>query len=260
MSERLGRVRRVAPETPAGDLDAELARRPPHVATRIATLADRYGVRFEATCNASTALFNYEYLDLLDGAHDAWRLAPPRPATLHDAGCGSFAYAAALAAFFRPARLIGVELEGYRRLRDGANRHERALGYLASLPGAEFRVADYATIVERAELVTAFFPFVTPGPVLAWRLPLRVLRPAALYGRIAANLRPDGRFLTVNLHDREAQVADAYAQAAGLRCLARHARTRLIHADRPPVVVSLWCADATRGTMDAVPVEPPEAP
>lgn len=236
LSERTGRVRAPRPEAPAGTLPP-LA---PEAATRIADLRARYGVAFETKLGARSALNCYEYLDWLATAYGAWRRPMPRARELHDVGCGGFAYARVLQLCFAPQRLVGVDVEGYRRLRDGANRRERVLGHLAELPHAEFVVADYATLERRADLVTAFFPFVTPGPTLAWRLPLTVLQPAALFAAIARNLEPDGQLLMANHGVDEAQVAAGHASAAGLRRIADHECVRLVDAEAPAAVISLW--------------------
>jgi hypothetical protein len=236
LSHATARVRGPRPETPARTL-------PPLPATaqaRVEQLRATYGVAFEATYAARTALACYEYLDWLDAAYAAWRIPPARPDELHDVGCGGFGYAAALHRYFAPTRLVGVDVDGYRRLRGGVNRRERVLGHLLALPGAEFVVADYATLRRRADLVTAFFPFVTPAPVLAWRLPLSLLRPDALFGAIRANLLPDGRLLMANHSDAEHAVAVEHARRAGL--VRRHVMpsTRPFVPEAPPVVLSYW--------------------
>jgi hypothetical protein len=173
-------------------------------------------LRFETTLNAATSRRNYEYLDILDRAWSGARRAPPAVVELCDVGCASFWYATALHAFFRPQRLTGIEVEGHRLYRDGHARCDYAAGYLEALPGARFIVADYTTLRHPADLITAWFPFVTPAAILAWRLPLRLLRPERLFARIAANLTADGRFVMVNHGPAEAAAAARHCIAAGL--------------------------------------------
>lgn len=244
LSERTGRVREPRPEVPAGALPP-LA---PEIATRIADLKARYGVAFESKLGTRSALTCYEYLDWLATAFGTWRLPMPRPRELHDVGCGGFAYARVLQLCFAPERLVGVDVEGYRRLRDGANRRERVLGHLADLPQAEFVVADYATLARPANFVTAFFPFVTPGPHLAWRLPLSLLQPEALFGAIARNLDRDGQLLMANHSAEEASAAAAHAERAGLRRSAECACARLVDVEAPAAVLSLWAPGQARST------------
>ena len=236
-SERTARVRGPRPEAPAGTLPAL----PPDVGRRVGELRDRYGVEFERRVGARSALQNYEYLDWLDAAFASWGLPPPRPRELHDVGCGGFAYAPALHRYFAPARLVGIDVEGHRRLRGGVNRHERVLGHLAGLPGAEFAVADYTRWSRRAEFATAFFPFVTPAPLLAWRLPLSLLKPDALFAALRANLAPHGRLFMAN-QSTEHTIAADFARRAALARVAVLERERL--AAEPGiaarVVLSLW--------------------
>ncbi len=245
LSERLGRVRGPRPETPAGSLASLGLDAGQH--ERIAGLVQRHGWQFETDCEAGTALENYARLELLERAGAAFGDALPQGRVVHDVGSASFWYAAALHAAFRPAALTGFEIEGYRRLKGGINRAERAQGYVRGLPGTEFVIADYALIARPAGLVTAFFPFVTPAPVLAWRLPLAVLAPQRLFARIRANLGSGGEFWMVNHGTREAEVAAAFAGAAGLVRAGEYLGREPLVPRPEPAVVSRWTAAAGEG-------------
>jgi SAM-dependent methyltransferase len=158
-----------------------------------------------------------------------------------DIGCASFCYAATLQAFFRPRELVGVEVEGDRLFRDGYTRIDYAAGYVADLPNARFVIADYATCELPADVVTAWFPFVTPAAILAWRLPLSLLAPERLFGRIYHNLRPGGWFVMANHGHREAVLAEELCVAAGLRRLSQSAGPGLLSLHRAsPAVLSCW--------------------
>ena len=191
--------------------------------------------------NAATSVRNYEYLDLLDRGWASAGLARPAAASLCDIGCASFWYAAALQAFFRPERMVGVEVEGHRLLRDGRARIDYAAGYLAHLPNARFVVADYAGYREPADVITAWFPFLTPSAILAWRLPLSLLAPAALFRQIQHNLGPRGLFFMVNHGWSEAELASEYCIAAELRLAGRWADPGALSRHRlAPPVLSWW--------------------
>jgi hypothetical protein len=129
LSERLGWSRGTFHETAAADLPM-LA---PEQGERIAALQCRYQVRFETRLNAGTSIDNYEYLDILDRGWFAGGLPRPAGGVLCDIGCANFWYAPAPQAFFRPQRLQGVEIEGYRRYRNGRTRIDYARGYLARI-------------------------------------------------------------------------------------------------------------------------------
>jgi hypothetical protein len=144
-------------------------------------------------------------------------MARPEGGVLCDIGCASFWYAAALHGFFRPDRMVGVEVEGHRLFRDGHTRIDYAAGYLSTVPNARFVVADYATYEEPADLITAWFPFLTPAAILAWRLPLSLLAPPQLFRQVKRNLTAHGLFVMVNHGRTEAALADGLCAAVGLR-------------------------------------------
>lgn len=185
-------------------------------AERIARLQANWAVDFAATLDATSARNNYAYLDALDQAFRTWATAAPRGGSVVDMGCAGFWYAAALHRFFEPGSLTGVEVDGFRRLRNGRTRRDYALGYLRDLPGSAYLVADYATLALPADVVTAWFPFVTPEPLLAWRLPLSLLNPDALFASVRRNLRPGGILLMANHAGAEAAEAARLAGNAGL--------------------------------------------
>jgi len=236
ISEHTGRIRRVAEEVPAGSLP-NLS---PEAVQRIDQLRARYSVCFEGSQDVAGALQAYEYLDFLDQALQAWRTEPRDGLVVHDVGCASFSYASALSCVFHPARLTGIELEGYRRLRGGVNRAEKAAANVRRLPSASFVVADYSRFVDQADLITAFFPFVSPKPVLGWRMPLKVLHPEAMFARIRGNLAPQGTLWMINHSDHEATVAANFAIAAGLEIVCRHACRVLVRPRPAEPVVSMW--------------------
>jgi hypothetical protein len=237
LSERLRWSRGTFHETPAHELSPATLQQ----AQRITALQSRYQVRFERHLNAATSYNNYEYLDILDRAWAASGLALPKGGELCDVGCANFWYAQALHAFFRPKRLLGVEVEGYRRYRDGHVRVDYAAGYLSRVPNARLLIADYGSCDLPADLITAWFPFVTPQAILAWRLPLSLLDPARLFKRIRQNLRPDGLFVMVNHGSQEALLAQELCAAAGLRRLSAADEPGLLSGHRlKPAILSCW--------------------
>jgi SAM-dependent methyltransferase len=198
-------------EKPAG----QLRRLTPDQAARVAALRGRYQVQFEQRLGERSSTINYEYLDILDRAWMDSGRTRPSGGVMCDVGCASFWYAAALHAFFRPDRLIGVEIEGHRLFRDGRARIDYASGYVADVPNAEFVVADYTRYEQPADTITAWFPFLTSTAILAWRLPLSLLRPESLFARIRHNLNPNGVFVMVNHGPSEADLAAVRCTAAG---------------------------------------------
>jgi SAM-dependent methyltransferase len=237
VSRRIRWSRGMHREKPAGELHLE-----PEQAQRVAALKSRYPVQFERHLGRRSSTISYEYLDLLDCAWAHWGRSHPRGGLVCDVGSASFWYAAALHAFFRPRQLIGVEIEGHRLFRDGRARIDYAAGYIADLPNTDFVVADYAALDLPADTIMAWFPFVTQNAILAWRLPLSLLKPKAFFSSIERNLKPNGSFVMVNHGPGEAQLAHECCNAAGLTSYGQftHASPLSRHRAVPPVM-SLWC-------------------
>jgi hypothetical protein len=236
ISERLRWSRGAFEETPARELSAL----GPEKAERIAALRHRYQVQFELQMNAATSLNNYEYLDLLDRGWRESGTDRPQGGVLCDIGCASFWYAETLQCFFRPGRLVGVEVEGYRLFRGGYTRSDYAAGYLARMPSARFVVADYSCREEPADVITAWFPFLTPAALLAWRLPLSLLAPEKLFRQIKHNLVPQGLFFMVNHGEAEAALALGLCDAAGFRLAARWSGSETLGGQRMQAPVLSW--------------------
>lgn len=207
---------------------------------RIASLRRQFDVRFEQHCAAQTTLKSYDYLDILDQAWTAWGKPRPVGGVVHDVGASNFWYARALHAFFLPSALTGVEVEGHRIYYNGYSRHDYAQGYVRDLPQTSFVVADYAQFEQPADTIVAWYPFVTPAPVLAWRMPLTFFAPRALFARIAMNLNPSGVFVMVNQGPEEADTAAEHCRQAGLQFESSCELRATLRRRRVPPVVSWW--------------------
>lgn len=158
LGERLAWSRGIYRERPAGELcDLNGVQH-----ERIASLKRRFRVRFEQRASQATALRQYDYLDLLDQGWSALRLPNSTGGTVQDIGSSNFWYAPVLHTFFRPTKLIGVEVEGYRMYINGYSRHDYAQGYILNLPSTEFHIQDYCHYNSPASIITAWYPFVTP--------------------------------------------------------------------------------------------------
>lgn len=237
VSERVRWSRGVFYETPVRVLP-HLA---PEQSQRIAALQCRYQVHFEERLTAATSTHNYEYLDILDRAWADFGLPRPEGGVVCDVGSASFWYAAALHAFFRPRELVGVEVEGHRLFKDGHSRVDYAAGYVEPIPGARYLVADYVDCEMPADVITAWFPFVTPAALLAWRLPLSMLTPERLFARIYRNLRPKGLLILVNHGAPETVIARRLCGAAGLTPLASFGEAGALSGHRAsPALLSCW--------------------
>ena len=136
--------------------------------------------------------------------------------------------------------MVGVEVEGHRLFRDGHTRIDYAAGYLSHLPNARFVVADYTAFGEPADIITCWFPFLTPTAILAWRLPLSLLAPQRLFAQIQHNLRPNGLFFMVNHGLNEWDLSQACCIAADLHLAAYWTEPQALSAYRRASPVLSW--------------------
>lgn len=235
LGERFAWSRGIYRERPAGQLQGLTGIQQ----ERMASLRRQFRVRFEQRVEQLTALKQYDYLDILDQAWSAWKLPHSTGGVVQDIGSSNFWYAAVLHVFFRPTEMVGIEVEGHRMYINGYSRLDYAHGYIEDLPNTTFFVGDYACYHRSADIVTAWYPFVTPGPVLAWRMPLSVLDPMALFSRVAHNLSPHGLFIMVNQGRKEANLAATWCEGVGLTQYGS-CEIRATLRSRLPAVASCW--------------------
>lgn len=209
------------------------------VRERVERLQRHFNVRFEEHARQLTALKQYDYLDILEQAWSALKLPRSRGGVVQDIGSSNFWYAPVLHTFFRPTELLGIEVEGYRIYINGYSRLDYAQGYIQHLPNTQFIVGDYVRFERPADIVTLWYPFVTPSPVLAWRLPLSLFGPHALFSRIARNLQLHGRLVMINQGRKEASIAASLCRKVDL---VQHGSCELRTPLRPrhPPVLSVW--------------------
>ncbi len=223
-------------ETPIGT-DSNLS---PSQHERIEELSIIYGIRFELRYPPETSLLNYGYLDLLDRARQDLNWTIPQQPHVSDVGSANFAYAAALQTFFHPSQLVGTEVDGHRLYCNGRSRTDYAHGHIQDLPHTKYLVTDYRFFKQSSDIVTTWFPFVTPKPLLAWRLPLSLFDPAALLTAIANNLVVGGTFVMVNHSPTESKVAQSIAESAGLVCRGHYAHDHPLRPRPQTAVLTLW--------------------
>lgn len=236
LGERLAWSRGIYRERPAQDLhDLSGVQY-----ERIASLQRQFRVRFEQGATQATALRQYDYLDLLDQGWSALRLRRSAGGTVQDLGSSNFWYAPVLHTFFRPTKLVGVEVEAHRMYINGYSRHDYAQGYIQDLPNTEFHIQDYRGYHSPADIITAWYPFVTPAPVLAWRLPLSLFAPHMLFVQVARNLQPHGLFLMINQGRDEAAVAASWCRKAGLAQYGSCELRSRVRSRLPLPILSCW--------------------
>lgn len=197
-------------------------------------------MRFEESLPPETALLNYTYLDVLDRARHALHWPLPFNQHICDLGSANFAYAAALHTFFHPNSLVGVEVNGHRPYGNGRRHIDYARAYIQDLPQTEYVVADYRRYIKQTDIITAWYPFVTPKPLLAWRLPLSLFNPSALFAQVATNLVIGGTFVMINHSPAEAEVARDIAENVGLICTGHYLHKTSLCPRTADPVLTIW--------------------
>ena len=207
---------------------------------RTKELAKAYRWRFENSLPPETALLNYSYLDILDRARHTIGWPVPLNQRVCDLGSANFAYAAALHTFFHPNRLAGVEVDGHRLYCNGRSRIDYARGHIQDLSQTEYVVADFRRYNRQADIITAWYPFVTPKPLLAWRLPLSLFNPSAVFAQVANNLVIGGTFVMINHNVAEAEVARGIAEDVGLICAGHYLHQAPLRPQPTDPVLTIW--------------------
>ncbi len=207
---------------------------------RIEELSRVYDMRFESQYSPETSLLNYGYLDVLHHARKTLNWTIHQHQQVCDVGSSNFAYAAALHAFFLPSGLVGTEVDGYRVYCNGRSRFDYAQGHIQDVPQTSYVVEDYRHYEKPADIITAWYPFVTPKPLLAWRLPLSLFDPSTLFAQIAKNLLIGGTFVMINHSPTEAKIAHSIAESTGLVCRGHYVHDKPLRPRSQPTVLSLW--------------------
>ena len=207
---------------------------------RTEELARSYHSYFEKSLPPETALLNYSYLDILDRAKQALGWPIRLNQRVCDLGSANFGYAAALHTFFRPNHLAGIEVDGHRLFCNGRRRIDYAREHIQDLPQTEYVIADYRQLTRQADIITAWYPFVTPKPLLAWRLPLSLFTPAALFAQVAKNLLIGGTFVMINHSAAESDVARGIAEDVGLVCAGHYLHTVPLRPRTADPVLTIW--------------------
>lgn len=228
-------TRRNYSQTPCRDLQMDSQ----ETLKRIKALKSRYDVAFEKHLAQSDAFENYHVLDVLTQAREVLGFEPKPGLILADAGCKNFYYARALAAFFKPALLTGIEVDAYKLYRDFHTRFSYAEFYLRDLTECRYRAMDFLKFQEPLDGLTMLLPFVTPYPLVKWTLPLSLFKPKPFFAHAFALVKPGGWLFMMNQSEDEEAAAHKLAETAGFKLKGKMAIRALSERDEPPRV-SWW--------------------
>lgn len=154
-----------------------------------------------------------EALDAVTGPRPALIQPPPLlDGTCHllEVGVKNWSTLDALAAWAKvvlpqPLQITGVELDPYRRYRDGYSRFDYAQAYTAQIPEATYVCGDIRSWTQPASVIVNVLPFVFPEPHQAWGLPLSRFNPAEVFDHLYRLLLPGGWLLVFNQGREEAE-------------------------------------------------------
>lgn len=169
-------------------------------------LLDAYGFgRWRELLGVMDYQLNLYHLELLHRMQPALGKHLPRSLRIVDVGSRTFYYAPALFRFFRRhyqvETLTGIELDAYRRYRNGFTAYDYAQAYLKELgePGIiRYEAVDFMRSDAAYNVCTLFLPFVTQDPLLHWGLPLGTFQPARLIEHAYRQLEKPGILLITN--------------------------------------------------------------
>ena len=147
------------------------------------------------------------------------------PLTVVDVGCRTFFLAEPIDRLFREMGYTpyvhGVEVDAYRRLADFRTRLQHGQANAASIAHGTFHPTDFLKWETPADVILLLHPFVKERAVLAWGLPLRFLKPEALFQRCADTLKPGGVLLVSGPTEEELEMSCALAMQFGFSVLER---------------------------------------
>lgn len=143
---------------------------------------------------------------------------PTKGLSVLEPGCQDFSRLPAIARFFRPGSVTGIELDPFPILNNLHSRADKAHYFrtLVSEP-THFVGADFFTWSGTGDLLLAFYPFVSPHPALAWGLPAEFGDPEEWVLAIERSLAPGGMALVVHQGSWEEECFDAARANSQLR-------------------------------------------
>ncbi len=176
-----------------GEITTFLERLNAEELARYHALAETYDLSaIGSTCTATEAFQSLDRLDLLDQ-----HIGPTPPGGL-DVGALNWTYLPALMAF-KPGPWDGVELDGYQRYVSMDTRAAQGQHRAEQFEDATYRVKSIMEVTGQWGLVTWFFPYVTPGPLVSAGLPDRFFDPIRMLEHVWSLVAPGGTLFVMNV-------------------------------------------------------------
>ena len=195
---------------PMGDLSRFTERLNSEEKARLAALSERYDLSTLAeVCTITEAYQSLDRLDLLDQYVKA---TPPGGL---DVGALNWTYLTALVTF-KPGPWEGVELDAFQRYISFDTRGAQARHRAKRYPDATYTVGNIMEHRGAWGLVTWFFPYVTPGPLVSAGLPDRFFDPQEMLTHVWSLVAPGGSLFVMNVDANENAHQRALFQRSGI--------------------------------------------
>jgi SAM-dependent methyltransferase len=186
-------------------------------------LRDRFGLEQYSDRISWSSLYGaYFFLDVLETARSVSNKMHDWPDALEimDVGTKNFDAAPAIYQFFRhqlsasnrKVEITGIEIDAYRVYRSFFSRYDVGKFYenLITVEGEHeihrYLPGDFLNHHESYNVITCFFPFMSPFALLAWGLPRAMLAPKRFLQHIIDQLRPGGLAIILNQTEAERDV------------------------------------------------------
>ncbi len=216
-------------------------------------LKEKYAVQFERSLNEGNTLRNYHLLHLFDEAASRFHWKPPIGQRVLDVGSKTFYYAPGMHAFFKPNRLVGLEMDGFHLYRGFHSNASYADFYIQTLSNTTSQVMNFKDYGETVDGIVWLFPFVLKEDLVQWYLPLSAFEPELLFQHARTILAPNGFVFMMNTGEDEFSLASASLHRAGFlqKGVAIYSEGLLPKKIIP--VVSLWVPGGTPPSGQGIP-------
>lgn len=142
-----------------------------------------------------------------------------KPWRVADVGAKNFSLAPMLDDIFLEKKIEveihGIEIDAFRRLSNLYTRADYGRYFASKARTAQYHSMDFLDFTKPLDFILMLNPFVTPGPLQDWGLPLKHFRPSALFEHAYRLLEPQrGFFILSSPNETEFQIASNFAQKA----------------------------------------------
>lgn len=137
-----------------------------------------------------------------------------------DVGTKNFSIAPVLDEIFlkqnKTVTIHGIEVDAYRRLSNFYTRADYARYFAKKARKAQFHPINFLDFSEVLDVIFLLNPFVSKEPLLAWGLPLPLLKPHEIFQHAQQLLKQKGGFMVLACPSQEElETASEFAKKAG---------------------------------------------